>query len=101
MKFSCPACGKTLNVRDEYAGKKARCPGCKEVLTVPHSPEAADAATEQAVSETSTCPNCGASLAEGAVFCVSCGYDLRTGKLLETVTGGGSEGDDDEGSGEE
>ncbi|QDV68868.1 hypothetical protein Poly24_25810 [Rosistilla carotiformis] len=28
-------CGKTLNLKDEFAGKSIRCPGCKEVLKVP------------------------------------------------------------------
>lgn len=28
-------CGKTLRVKDEFAGKKVRCPACKEVLSVP------------------------------------------------------------------
>jgi len=88
MKFSCPSCGKTLNVKDEFAGKKARCPGCKEVLTVPYAPEAAGPAAAQPAAQTSACPSCGGALAEGAVFCVACGYDLRSGKQLKTVTGG-------------
>jgi hypothetical protein len=28
-------CGKRLRVRDELAGKKARCPGCGEVVSIP------------------------------------------------------------------
>ena len=28
-------CGKSLSVNEELAGKKVRCPACKEVLTVP------------------------------------------------------------------
>jgi len=28
-------CGKTIKLRDEYAGKKGKCPECKSVLTVP------------------------------------------------------------------
>lgn len=88
MKFSCPSCGKTLNVKDDFAGKKARCPGCKEVLTVPHAPapEAAAAAVAAPTAKASTCPSCSGSLPDGAVFCVACGYDLRSGKKLETVT---------------
>jgi len=89
VKFNCPSCGRTLNVKDEYAGKKARCPGCKEALTVPFAPEAAEAAAAQPAAAASACPSCGGTLADGAVFCVACGYDLRTGKQLRTVTGGG------------
>lgn len=97
MKFSCPTCGKVLNVKDEFAGKKARCPSCKEVLTVPYATEAAAPA-----AAANACPSCGGALPEGAVFCVACGYDLRTGKQFQTVTGGASDdasddaADDDE-----
>ncbi len=93
MKFSCPSCGKVLNVKDEFAGRKARCPGCKEVLTVPYAPEAAVAAEAPSAASPSVCPGCDGALPEGAVFCVACGYDLRSGKQLETVTGGTAEDD--------
>ena len=29
------SCGKTLQVKDEYAGKRVRCPACSDALTVP------------------------------------------------------------------
>jgi hypothetical protein len=32
------------------------------------------------------CPSCGAQMKVGAVICVSCGFDLRTGRRYETVT---------------
>ena len=35
IKFNCPACGKKIAVQDEHAGKKARCPGCKQTITIP------------------------------------------------------------------
>ena len=35
IKFRCKSCDKTISVRAEYAGKKARCPGCKQPLRVP------------------------------------------------------------------
>jgi hypothetical protein len=42
----CPnaACGKTLKVKDELAGKKVKCPACASVLTIP-SANAAPAAS--------------------------------------------------------
>jgi serine/threonine protein kinase len=33
--FSCPHCGLKLKVKEEHAGKSARCPTCKQPLTVP------------------------------------------------------------------
>lgn len=35
IKFKCKACEKKISVRAEYAGKKAKCPGCKAPLRVP------------------------------------------------------------------
>jgi len=35
IELTCHSCGKRLRVRDEAAGKKARCPGCQTVLDVP------------------------------------------------------------------
>ncbi len=34
IQFAC-ACGKQLQAKDEFAGRKMRCPNCQEVLTIP------------------------------------------------------------------
>jgi hypothetical protein len=35
IPFSCSSCGRSLNVRDELAGREIYCPDCKSILTVP------------------------------------------------------------------
>jgi tetratricopeptide (TPR) repeat protein len=35
IKFQCPHCQKTFQVKDEFAGKRAQCSGCKQVIVVP------------------------------------------------------------------
>jgi phage FluMu protein Com len=42
IKFPCPHCKKGLSVKEHLAGKRAKCPACKKVLTVP-APESAPA----------------------------------------------------------
>jgi hypothetical protein len=37
----CPTCGKTYQVREELAGKRAKC-GCGEVMTVPEQQATTD-----------------------------------------------------------
>jgi phage FluMu protein Com len=37
--MKCDTCSKSFSVSDEKAGKRVRCPGCKEVLTVPSDDE--------------------------------------------------------------
>ncbi|MGE3806854.1 MAG: hypothetical protein AB7K24_19480, partial [Gemmataceae bacterium] len=35
IKFGCPHCQKSLVVKDELGGKRAKCPGCQQVLDIP------------------------------------------------------------------
>ena len=35
IRFSCPACGQTYKVKDEMAGKSAKCKKCEETMQVP------------------------------------------------------------------
>ncbi|HQU42352.1 MAG TPA: GYF domain-containing protein [Pirellulales bacterium] len=35
IKFTCPACGRALNVKSELAGKKGRCPRCDAKIDIP------------------------------------------------------------------
>src|SRR6516225_789141 len=35
IKFNCQFCQRSLKVNQELAGKKARCPGCKKIITIP------------------------------------------------------------------
>lgn len=39
IRVKCDSCSKSFAVSDEKAGKRVRCPGCKEVLTVPSDDE--------------------------------------------------------------
>jgi hypothetical protein len=35
IKFPCPNCGKMLSVKEQLAGKRGACSGCKKVITIP------------------------------------------------------------------
>jgi hypothetical protein len=35
VSLACPQCHKQLQVKDEWAGKRVRCPGCQAVLSIP------------------------------------------------------------------
>ena len=85
MRLSCPHCGKALNVKDGLAGKKAKCPGCKKVFLAPRAGGGPHSLKAQPAG--GDCPNCDEPLAPGAVLCVRCGYDTRTGRILKTDFG--------------
>src|SRR5207249_1216109 len=44
IAFSCK-CGKHLKARDEFAGRKIKCPGCQTVLVIPAPAEVSAPAT--------------------------------------------------------
>ena len=50
MTVRCP-CGAKLKLPGAVAGRKACCPKCKEVFTIPAWPAAAEATTEALVRE--------------------------------------------------
>ena len=35
ITVTCPACQNTLKVKDEYAGKKGKCPKCQALMPIP------------------------------------------------------------------
>lgn len=108
IEFACPKCHKKYRVKDELAGKGAKCAKCSHRIKIPApaaaalAPEpdlasffddelAAEATKGPVVSRAPTaapaaklCSSCGASLASGAVLCTVCGLDLRDGKKLST-----------------
>jgi hypothetical protein len=107
--FDCPSCGRRLQVPDTYRGKRTKCPQCAAVSTVPGEPDVLPVAVEQTAIQDAppgggtvrvpmsagegealgvadlspTCPSCRKVLERGAVLCVACGHDLRTGKQIE------------------
>ncbi len=95
IKFNCPDCGQKVAVGDELAGKKGRCPKCKQVVTIPTpsappEPEEHGLALEDGLEaeargtpeedeERRKCAGCGAPMAEVLVVCPRCGMNRETG----------------------
>jgi hypothetical protein len=102
--FSCDACGKTYAWKPELAGKRVKCK-CGKAITIPIDDPAGDDMADLAVPAPArggggggggggACPSCGAAVGAGAVICVNCGHNLKTGKKLSTAkqVGGGAAG---------
>ena len=52
IKFTCPACGRALNVKSELAGKRGRCPKCQAKIAIPlHDAPGSEAAEGGAQNE--------------------------------------------------
>lgn len=111
IKFRCKNCTQKIGVKDEYAGRRIKCPKCGQAVRIPvPKPEPAEdpyeldlsqleasdppstsmlasIATAESATAGKTCPNCGQALTEQAVLCINCGTDLRSGKSLQPNVG--------------
>jgi predicted Zn finger-like uncharacterized protein len=38
ISVECPSCLATFRVKEEYAGKRGRCPSCKGLVAIPSAP---------------------------------------------------------------
>jgi predicted RNA-binding Zn-ribbon protein involved in translation (DUF1610 family) len=93
IKLSCPSCQATFQVREQYAGKKMKCPKCSAVVTVPseESPEEGAIQSTPTVRRTNVtaedpellnpdpetvrtraCPECGKKIPVTATTCRFC-----------------------------
>ena len=117
-KFACPACGKRYGWKPEIAGKKAKCKCGEVMSVPKSAPSAApapvqasrtvplpppppptgeqqddlygfqDDAPAPASAHEGTCPSCHAEMDPGAVVCLNCGYNAKTGQRMNTAMGG-------------
>ena len=86
------SCGKTVSANDELAGRRVKCPDCSEPISIPADfdevgsgmAELLDEIGMEATRTGVRCPNCRSDLEAEAILCIACGYNLETGKVLET-----------------
>lgn len=87
-------CGKKYQVSVRFAGKKAKCKVCGQVLNIPSrllSPNVRQSQRQSTTGDNgvllkSSCPSCGQSLSPEQVICTKCGYDTHSGKKLKMLT---------------
>ncbi|MFW6108640.1 MAG: zinc ribbon domain-containing protein, partial [bacterium] len=76
MTIRCPKCRASFEA-DAETGAEVACPACGATLRLKPKAEAGGG----------PCPACGQPVAAGAVICVHCGLDLKTGVLMATRAG--------------
>jgi hypothetical protein len=101
----CHKCNSSFSVEDKFIGRKAKCSKCGETFVVqapaeasePEKPEEVYAFSSESPApalgnanidsllggESVRCPVCQKEMAIGAVICVNCGYDMRTGARVQ------------------
>ena len=94
ISFQCTKCGKACQTKSENVGKRAQCPGCGNMITIP-SPQARPktATPEQAtmtelldemdeeLAAAERCPTCGQPYAPGQHRCEVCEGAAQDGPL--------------------
>lgn len=111
-RFECQSCGKSYAWKPELAGKKARCK-CGAVMDIPQrvsageddldrlydlaeddapprprvAPTGAAAAPAAGTANGQRCPSCGSAMEPGAVLCLTCGFNLKIGRKMNTAVG--------------
>jgi len=106
IKVKCGECSASFKAKDSLAGRKVKCPKCKEPLRIPSPPpqQAARASAPAAPAAAShnplldlldeqnigsntggkMCENCAGSMEPGAIICMECGFNHQSGDKLET-----------------
>ena len=74
ITFSCPnpECPRIFSVKDEFGGRTSKCPDCGTNILVPAT-QATPIPVPLPVSKDVFCTNCGNSVSEQAIACMSCG----------------------------
>lgn len=121
IRTHCVECNAVFQAKDTLAGKKVKCPKCSAPVLIGASrigvgvksakgtagvkPAAKsaynpliglldEADIKSVVKKGPLCPNCSAEMKPGGVICVSCGYNIETGKRLKTTIYADDEDDD-------
>jgi hypothetical protein len=86
-------CGASFGAKDELAGRSVACPKCKQPLKIGVAPAPAPAASPAMIDllqeagfddiQGPRCPKCSNPIQAGSLLCVSCGFNLQTGEVLE------------------
>jgi len=116
IKVKCQ-CGKGLAVKEQFAGKAVKCPGCGKPVRVPAAsgdsqprPSAAaqpaadfgggpvsnpmdDLFDEEGFGSgiAAVCPSCGKAMKPEAVLCTECGFNKTTGQTMQGHLGSGAD----------
>jgi hypothetical protein len=73
----CDHCRARFKAADHLAGKRGRCPKCRQPITVPASEPQAEPDRLQAEPGEPSCPKCGIPVAASHAFCETCGHKLK------------------------
>jgi len=116
IRTHCGQCNAVFQAKDSLAGKKVKCPKCSAPVLIGGGAGQAKkvAATSKSGSQPAfnpllglldeadvkramagpLCPNCSAEMKGGGVICISCGYNIETGKRLKTKIYADDDADD-------
>ncbi len=78
-RVNCNRCDHPIEVREGFDETFVRCPKCGSFTTLPGAEPAPAYGCAEPFKH---CPRCGLGLPVKAVLCMRCGYDYRTGRVV-------------------
>lgn len=112
IRTHCAECNAVFQAKDSLAGKRVKCPKCSAPITIGAARSGSgvgaakgaaaggrssskpaynpllgllDEADVKSATKGPLCPNCSAEMTTGGVICITCGYNIETGKRLRTA----------------
>jgi len=90
--FNCPQCNQSFEAPEEMLGETISCPTCQAPIKITKFPPKPTerVRTKLAIvkptpaSQQETCTHCGEQIGAGAVICVGCGRNLKTGQPVQS-----------------
>lgn len=73
----CPMCRTQYQIKDELAGRKAKCKKCSQSFQIPALKRPAEESPEPAEPERTQCPHCAAWVAPELQFCSECRLNMH------------------------
>ena len=84
IKMTCDHCGQKVTVSDAKAGKKGKCPHCKNPIQIPTGIDKLSVEGPSTVEVSrmgARCPKCDQPIVFGHSHCESCGLNFVTGEV--------------------
>ncbi len=88
VQIQCSSCGQPFDADSSHGTHQADCPHCGKPNTF--TAPAAKLSIQHGAPDLSgvqPCPSCQAPIARGAVLCIHCGYNLKTGRKTDNGNG--------------
>ena len=77
IQIECENCGLKRKVKDQFAGKKIKCPECRSIIHIPDTDNSDLGLVDEKIPDEKYCPSCGEIIKKEAEICPHCGVRIK------------------------